>query len=206
MASYLHTPATMIGRWLVGAVAVGALTMACTNVPPVKKKSAAACDPNTTDCSALGSGAKKPHDDGTLKTTTGSPLAAPDDAASEAKKARDAKAAAENKDNDTPTTGDAPVEKPTTPTDTVPLPTPRPADADPPASSSSSSSGSTDPLAGVGPKCTKLWACCYNLRQAGITGSANQCDDTALGNDELTCDIANENYKTPDDNYDPVCD
>lgn len=192
-----------MARWVVGVV-IGTLAVACAEPPPAKKK-APACDPTTADCTALNSPPKKEHNDGALKTTTGSPLAAPDDAETEAKKARDAKAAAESKDGKDTTasaTGDAP-DKPAT--EPVPLPTPRPTESASSSSSSSSSSGSIDPLANVGPKCTKLWACCYDLRQAGITGSANQCDNTALGNDELTCDVANENYKTPDDNYDPVC-
>jgi hypothetical protein len=172
--------------------------MACAAPPPVKKKAGVACDPATADCTAMTTGPKKEHNDGALKTTTGSPLEASD----EAKKAKDAKAAGTTPtDEDKPAAGDG---EPSTTTD-IPLPKPRP---DVPASSSSSSSGSSntdDPLAGVGPKCTQLWACCANLRAAGITGSANQCDESALGNDELTCDIANENYKTPDDNYDPVC-
>jgi hypothetical protein len=204
------TGSTMVGRWLLGLVAVGSFAVACAEPPPVKKKAAIACDPATTDCSSMTSGPRKEHSDGSLKTTTGSPLEAPDTPASqEAKKAKDAKTPTDA--TPTPTTPTAGDDEPAsgTGTDTVPLPPPRPADApsgDPSDSSSSSGTdSSTDPLAGVGPQCTKLWECCANLRAAGITGSADQCDDSALGNDELTCEIADENYKTPDDNYDPVC-
>jgi hypothetical protein len=178
----------------------------------VKKKAAVACDPATADCSSMTSGPRKEHNDGSLKTTTGAPLQAPDSPASqEAKKAKDAKTSTDA----TPTADDDKSSSGTdtgtgsgtgTGTGTVPLPPPRPADApsgDTPASSGTDSS--TDPLSGVGPQCTKLWECCANLRAAGITGSADQCDESALGNDELTCQIADENYKTPDDYYDPVC-
>ena len=171
----------MLGRWVFGVVAVGTLVVACAEPPPVKKK-AAICDPSVSDCPT--NGPRHTEKDGTLKTTTGAPLEAPE---AEAKKAKSGATAGNASDAGAGATDDD---------DDIPLPTPRP---DLPEEDDS------DPLAGVGPKCIALWSCCYDLRQAGITGSANQCDDTALGNDEITCEIANENYKTPDDYYDPVC-
>jgi hypothetical protein len=171
----------MTARWVLGFVAIGTLIGACAQVPDVKRRPAT-CDPAVSKCGKT-TGPHEESDDGTLKTTTGAPLEAPDAPAKNA-----------GSDDDSASSAD------------VPLPTPRPdipddppVDVDPPADPAD------DPLADVGPMCTTLWACCANLRAAGITGSADQCDDTAMQNDELTCDVANEAYKTPDDFYDPVC-
>lgn len=172
----------MVGRWLLGFVAVSTLVVACAEPPPAKKRVAVACDPTVSECANANSGSSKSAKDGALKTTTGAPLEAPDSA-----KAKEAKAQADEEPSAAPPAGEDDD-------DAVPLPTPRPeVPVDPPK----------EPT--TGPSCTKLAACCTNLRNAGITGSANQCDTTVKGNDELTCDIQNENYKTPDDFYDPVC-
>lgn len=57
----------------------------------------------------------------------------------------------------------------------------------------------------IGPSCTALKACCENLRKAGITGSANQCDTVVTDANEVSCSSVNEDYKTPGETYDPVC-
>ncbi|MBX3232322.1 MAG: hypothetical protein KIT84_22110 [Labilithrix sp.] len=57
----------------------------------------------------------------------------------------------------------------------------------------------------VGPSCAKLEECCANLRKAGITGSANQCDSVVADRNEVSCASVNEDYMTPDEFYDPVC-
>lgn len=57
----------------------------------------------------------------------------------------------------------------------------------------------------IGPSCATLKTCCENLRKAGITGSANQCDTVVTDGNEVSCSSVNEDYKTPDDYYDPVC-
>lgn len=188
----------MLARWLFGIAVLGTVAAACAEPPAAKKSTAAVCDPKISEC-GKSTGPRAPEDDGTLRTTkTGTALEAPDDA-TKAKAADELKRQQQHADG--AGTDDAPPAAQTSSSSgTVPL-------ADTPSTSSSSSSGSSsdDPLANVGPQCTKLWACCANLRAAGITGSADQCDDSALGNDELTCQIADENYKTPDDYYDPVC-
>lgn len=167
----------MLVRWLAGLLAVGTLVVACAEPAPARKK-AAVCDPATTDCGPT-SGPRKEQSDGTLKTTTGAPLEAPD---------------AKSKKETAPTSATPPAggeeTEPVADPDPIPFP---PLDLDPPD------------LPAVGPKCSQLTDCCANLRTAGITGSANQCDETAAKNDEFSCDIANTLYKTPDDFYDPVC-
>jgi len=165
----------MKARLVLGFVAIGSLVLTCAEPPPAKKATAAACDPSQTDCPAA-SGARPPTKDGTLKTTIGTPLESPD----KKPKPVDPKAGEDESPNTEPT------EETTTPTTPVPVPAERPEEE-------------------LGPSCTKLKTCCENLRQAGITGSARQCDDTVAGKEELTCDIQNENYKTADDFYDPVC-
>ena len=177
----------MLARWLFGIALVGTVAAACAEPPPAKKSTAAVCDPKISEC-GKSTGPHQAEDDGTLRTTkTGTALEAPDDAT----KAKAADELTRQQSQADGGAGDAPAASTSSGT-----------------SSSSSSSGAPagdDPLASVGPQCMKLWACCANLRAAGITGSADQCDDSALGNDELTCQIADENYKTPDDYYDPVC-
>jgi hypothetical protein len=56
-----------------------------------------------------------------------------------------------------------------------------------------------------GPSCETLHVCCGELRKAKITGSANNCDSIVAKRDEYFCMLANEDYKRPEDNYDPVC-
>lgn len=66
-------------------------------------------------------------------------------------------------------------------------------------------SGTTPPTTELGPECTALKECCAALLAAGITGSAKQCDKVVLDGNEISCMSVHEDYKTPDEYYDPVC-
>lgn len=57
----------------------------------------------------------------------------------------------------------------------------------------------------TGPFCSALENCCHNLLVAGITGSANQCVGVVKQNNETACAEKHQEYRTPDDFYDPVC-
>jgi hypothetical protein len=86
---------------------------------------------------------------------------------------------------------DAPAEKPVTVAPGTPAETPAP-------------DGGVS-ANGPGPLCTALKACCVNVRAAEITGSADQCDRAVAAGDELGCYVLNEDFKKPEDTYDPVC-
>jgi hypothetical protein len=57
----------------------------------------------------------------------------------------------------------------------------------------------------TGPSCRALKGCCESLRNAKFTGSAAQCERTVADNNEYSCYLTHEEYKKPDDYYDPVC-
>jgi hypothetical protein len=57
----------------------------------------------------------------------------------------------------------------------------------------------------AGPNCRALEKCCDALDDARITGSGAQCRRTVEGRNEASCRTAHEEYKRPDDYYDPVC-
>jgi hypothetical protein len=65
------------------------------------------------------------------------------------------------------------------------------------------SDSSTSTIAG--PNCRALEKCCDALDDARITGSGAQCRRTVDARNETSCRAAHEEYKTPDDYYDPVC-
>ena len=85
-----------------------------------------------------------------------------------------------------PTLGETPTD-PVTPTADG-GPPPPPADAGP-----------------LGYACTALQACCENLSKAGLTGSVRQCKEVVATRSEAACSVMHTDFKTPDDNYDPVC-
>lgn len=105
--------------------------------------------------------------------------------------AKDCAAERKKKDTSGGPTGDPTVGE--TPTDPA---KPPPADGGPP------------PPVDAGPlgySCTALQACCEALAKAGITGSVRQCKEVVAARSEAACSVMHTDFKTPDDNYDPVC-
>jgi hypothetical protein len=95
----------------------------------------------------------------------------------------------------TPKKDPAPVDEQTgseAPPPTTPPATPPPA-TPPPAT----------PPPALGAFCTKLQICCAALKKAGITGSARQCDEVVTAKSEVACSLMQDDFRTPDDSYDP---
>ena len=60
-----------------------------------------------------------------------------------------------------------------------------------------------DAAASLDPTCAALKPCCAALLAAKITGSAGQCDRVVADDNGYSCQLARNEYRTPDDFYDP---